>query len=57
MTRSGNNGNSAQVLTATLLAEDSSKATMQQFLNALQNHNYPAVLRRRGRWAIIEARR
>jgi HEAT repeat protein len=40
MTRDGNNGNSAQVLTATLLAEDSSKATMQQFLNALQNHNY-----------------
>jgi HEAT repeat protein len=40
MTRTGNNGNSAQVLTATLLAEDSSKATMQQFLNALQNHNY-----------------
>ena len=40
MTRSGNNGNSAQVLTATLLAEDSSNATMQQFLNALQNHNY-----------------
>jgi HEAT repeat protein len=40
MTRTGNSGNSAQVLTATLLAEDSSKATMQQFLNALQNHNY-----------------
>jgi HEAT repeat protein len=40
MTRSGSNGNSAQVLTATLLAEDSSKATMQQFLNALRDHNY-----------------
>jgi HEAT repeat protein len=40
MTRNGSNGNSAQVLTATLLAEDSSKATMQQFLTALQNHNY-----------------
>jgi HEAT repeat protein len=40
MTRNGSNGDSAQVLTATLLAEDSSKATMQQFLNALRDHNY-----------------
>jgi hypothetical protein len=40
MTRNGSNGNSARVLTATLLAEDSSKATMQQFLDALEDHNY-----------------
>lgn len=40
MIRSGNNGNSARVLTATLLEEDRSKTTMQQFLDALQDHNY-----------------
>jgi len=39
-TRKGGNGNSARVLTATLLAEDSSKATMQQFLDALEDHDY-----------------
>jgi hypothetical protein len=39
-TRKGSNGNSARVLTATLLAEDSSKATMQQFLDALEDHDY-----------------
>jgi HEAT repeat protein len=40
MTRNGSNGNSERVLTATLLAEDSSTATMQQFLDALEDHNY-----------------
>jgi hypothetical protein len=40
MTRKGSNGNSARVLTATLLAEDSSKATMRQFLDALEDHDY-----------------
>jgi HEAT repeat protein len=40
MTRKGNNGNSARVLTATLLAEDNSEATMQQFLDALEDHDY-----------------
>jgi hypothetical protein len=40
MTRSGSNGNSARVLTATLLAEESSKGTMEQFLDALVDHNY-----------------
>lgn len=40
MTRSGNNGNSARVLTATLLAEDKSNATMQQLVNALGDRDY-----------------
>jgi HEAT repeat protein len=40
MTRKGGNGNSARVLTATLLAEDSSQATMQQFLDALDDRDY-----------------
>jgi HEAT repeat protein len=40
MTRTGSNGNSARVLSATLLAEDNSKATMEQFLEALVDHNY-----------------
>ena len=40
LTRKGNNGNSARVLTATLLAEDNSEATMQQFLDALEDHDY-----------------
>jgi HEAT repeat protein len=40
MMHNGNNGNSARMLTATLLAEDSSKATMQQFLDALEDHDY-----------------
>jgi HEAT repeat protein len=40
MTRKGNNGNSARVLTATLLAEDKSKATMQEFLDALEDRDY-----------------
>ena len=40
MTRKGNNGNSPRVLTATLLAQDNSKSTMQQFLGALQDHDY-----------------
>ena len=36
----GNNGNSARILTATLLTEDNSKATMQEFLVALQDRDY-----------------
>jgi hypothetical protein len=40
MTRKGNNGNSPRVLTATLLAQDNSKATMQQFLDALEDRDY-----------------
>jgi hypothetical protein len=40
MTRGGSNGNSARVLSATLLTEDTSQPTMQQFLDALVDHNY-----------------
>lgn len=40
MTRGGSNGNSARVLSATLLAEDTSEPTMQQFVEALVDHNY-----------------
>lgn len=40
MTRKGNNGNSPRVLTATLLAEDKSTATKQQFLDALEDRDY-----------------
>lgn len=40
MTRSGNNGNSARVLTATFLAEDKSNATRQQLVDALADHDY-----------------
>jgi HEAT repeats len=40
MIRNGNNGSSARVLTATLMEEDRSKATMQQFLDALEDHDY-----------------
>jgi HEAT repeat protein len=40
MMRKGGNGNSARVLTATLLAEDSSIATRQQLLDALQDRDY-----------------
>ena len=39
LTRKGNNGNSPRVLTATLLAEDNSNATMQQFLDALEDRD------------------
>lgn len=39
-TRKGGNGNNARVLTATLLEDDSSTATMQQFLDALQDRDY-----------------
>jgi HEAT repeat protein len=39
MTHKGNNGNSPRVLTATLLADDNSKATMQQFLDALEDRD------------------
>lgn len=39
MTHKGNNGNSPRVLTATLLADDNSKATMQQFLDALDDRD------------------
>jgi len=39
-TRKGGNGTSARALTATLLAEDSSQATMQQFLDALEDRDY-----------------
>jgi HEAT repeats/HEAT repeat len=40
MTRKGSNGNSPRVLTATLLADDTSNATMQQFVNALEDRDY-----------------
>ena len=40
MARKGSNGNSARVLTATLLADDTSNATMQQFVDALEDHDY-----------------
>ena len=40
MARKGSNGNSARVLTATLLTQDKSKATMQQFLDALEDRDY-----------------
>ena len=39
MTHKGNNGNSPRVLTATLLADDNSKVTMQQFLDALEDRD------------------
>ena len=39
MTHKGNNGNSPRVLTATLLAEDNSQGTMQQFLDALSDRD------------------
>ena len=39
MMHKGNNGNSPRVLTATLLADDKSKATMQQFLDALDDRD------------------
>ena len=40
MAHKGSNGNSARILTATLLTEDRSKATMQQFFDALQDRDY-----------------
>jgi HEAT repeat protein len=40
MTRKGSNGNSPRVLTATLLADDTSNATMQQFVDALEDRDY-----------------
>jgi HEAT repeat protein len=40
MTRKGNNGNSPRVLTATLLAQDNSRATMEQFVDALEDRDY-----------------
>jgi HEAT repeat protein len=40
MARKGSDGNNARVLAATLLAEDSSQATMQQFLDALDDRDY-----------------
>jgi HEAT repeat protein len=40
MTRKGSNGNSPRVLTATLLADDTSNATMQQFVDALKDRDY-----------------
>ncbi len=39
MMHKGNNANSPRVLTATLLADDKSKATMQQYLDALLDHD------------------
>lgn len=39
MMHKGNNGNSPRVLTATLLADDKSEATMQQFLDALDDRD------------------
>jgi HEAT repeat protein len=40
MARRGSNGNAARVLTATLLTEDRSQATMKEFLDALQDRDY-----------------
>jgi HEAT repeat protein len=40
MMRKGGNGNAARILTVSLLTEDKSKATMQEFLDALQDHDY-----------------
>jgi len=40
MARKGSNGDSARVVTATLLADDTSNATMQQFVDALEDHDY-----------------
>ena len=40
MTRKGNNGQSARVLTATLLTDDNSNMTMQQFVDALADRDY-----------------
>src|ERR1700678_1707269 len=40
MARKGSNGDNARVLAATLLADDSSQATMQQFLDALDDRDY-----------------
>jgi hypothetical protein len=40
MAHKGSNGNSARILTATLLTEDRSKATKQQFFDALQDRDY-----------------
>jgi HEAT repeats len=40
MSRKASNGNSARVLVATLLEEDSSNPTMQQFLDALDDRDY-----------------
>jgi HEAT repeat protein len=40
MTRRGSNGNSARVLTVSLLTEDRSKATMKELLDALEDHDY-----------------
>jgi HEAT repeat protein len=39
MMHKGNNGNSPRVLTATLLADDKSEATLQQFLDALDDRD------------------
>lgn len=39
MMHKGNNGNSPRVLTTTLLADDRSVATMQQFINALNDRD------------------
>ncbi len=39
MMHRGNNGNSPRVLTATLLADDKSEATMQQFVDALDDRD------------------
>jgi HEAT repeat protein len=39
MMHKGNNGNSPRMLTATLLADDKSEATMQQFLDALDDRD------------------
>jgi HEAT repeat protein len=39
MMHKGNNGNSPRVLTATLLADDKSPATMEQFLDALDDRD------------------
>jgi HEAT repeat protein len=40
MARKGSNGDSARVVTATLLADDTSNATLQQFVDALEDHDY-----------------
>jgi hypothetical protein len=40
MSRKGSSGESARVLTATLLTDDNSNMTMQQFVDALADHDY-----------------
>lgn len=58
MTRGGSNGNNARVLSATLLAEDTSKGTMEEFVEALIDKNYlvrAAAARALGEYRDTEA--